>query len=261
MAEQIKRKKRRRRKKIFENFSFFMMQSKARRADFWKKCRKFFREFRGNFSYMLFRYSNSRDESSLKSKRAVRTFSENMKSLSTELAMDRLGKKARAKERRQSFLRAFKPLRLYTFLRFLSILLISTVFSTIITLLSLNQIWLISEKRLLLGVTIAAFLAFVVDIIFMRRDYRKFSHIRPYSIVNFISHGAFAVVNVVSCCFFAHTHFYAYVFGITKLLRFTPAHIHPVFAAVFMNLFLLFSIPCATLQIKKRRKKRRSRGR
>ncbi len=261
MQEQIKRKVRRRRRKLFDRFSFYMMQSSAKRADFWWKIKRFFKDFKKNSSYFAFRYSNQLDEAGEKNKRAIHSFNEYIEALGPQRAMRRSVRKERAKKRWQSFLRAFKPVRMYTFFRFLSILLISTIFSTIVTFLSLNKIWLISEKRLLLGVTIAAFFAFITDIIFMRRDYRKFSHIRPYSIVNFISHGAFAIVNIVSCCFLAHSHFYAYVFGITKLLRFTPIHIHPVFAAVFMNLFLLFSIPCTTIQIKRRRKKRRSRGR
>ncbi len=258
MLERIKRKVRRRRRKILDRFLFYKMRFSAKRADSKKKKRKFFQNLKEYFPYLAYKYSAGLGEAGAKNKKAVHTLSENVKSLGSHMAMDRSSSKARAKTRRDAFWRAFKPLRRYTFFRFLSILLISTVFSSIITVLSLNQIWLISEKRLLLGVTIAAFLAYVVDILLMRRDYRKYSHVRPYNMINFVSHGAFAVVNLVLCLFFAHTHFYAYVFGITKLLRFTPAHMNPFFAAVIMNMFLMFTIPGANIQRKRRHKKRRS---
>ncbi len=156
----------------------------------------------------------------------------------------------RTKKRYKRYWRNLKEVRLYIFYRFLSVLGLSIVFSAIPTILSLNGIVFFSQRRLLFGLAAMCVCFLFLDIFFMRKDYYRIAHKRKYRMVNYISHGAFAVINIVACRFFAHTQIYAFVFGITKVLRFSHCNINPVISAIVFNAVVLISIHFAPAGMK-----------
>lgn len=156
----------------------------------------------------------------------------------------------RTKKRYLRYWKNFKAVKLYIFYRFLSVLGLSVVFSSIATALSLSGIILYSQKRLLFGLTAFCVCFLLLDISFMRKDYYRIAHRRKYCMVNCISHGLFAVINIAACKVFAHTQVYAFVFGITNALSFSHCNVNPVISAIVFNLLALVSIQFATIGMK-----------
>jgi len=151
----------------------------------------------------------------------------------------------RTKKRLKRYRKNLKEVRWYIFWRFLSIVALSTVFSAISTFLNLNKKLLVDDKSLLYGLAAMCFLFLVVDVPLMRRDYYVIAHKRKYRMVSYISHGLYALVNIVTAKFFANTHAYVIVFGITKFLRFSHQQITPVMSAIVFNAIVILFIEVA----------------
>ena len=151
----------------------------------------------------------------------------------------------RTRKRLKRYRKNLKEVRWYIFWRFLSIVALSTVFSAASTFLNLNQKLLVDDKSLLYGLTLMCFLFWIFDAGLMRKDYYRIAHKRKYRMVSYISHGVYALINIVTGKFFAGTHAYVIVFGITKFLRFSHQSITPVMSALAFNAIVILSIEMA----------------
>ena len=151
----------------------------------------------------------------------------------------------RTKRRLRRYRRNLKEVRWYTFWRFWSILALCTVFSATATFLNFNEKIFVDDKTLLYGLSVMCFLFLSFDVCLMRRDYYKIAHKRKYRMVSYISHGVFALINVVTGIFFSHTQTYAVVFGITKFLRFSHQQVSSALSALVFNAAVMIFIELA----------------
>lgn len=225
--------------------SFLLVSFVAKMEEFGGKLKKFFKKVKDFFPNLLYQRSIRNQAKGEMRQRRRRAFKRSARNFFPNMAYQFSRAKERISVSMKRFWRSFKPVSGYTFLRFFSILFISTIVSVPLTALNIYGIWVISPNRLLFSTLIAAFLAFVIDIIWMRRDYIRFADRRTYRIVNFVSHGAFAAVNITASCFFSKTEFYAYMFGVMKLFRIAPPYMPPFFSAIIMNAVLLIMIHVA----------------
>lgn len=156
----------------------------------------------------------------------------------------------RTKRRLKRYWRNFKQVRLYILVRFLIILGMSTVLSTVATILNFNNILLTTQSMLLTGLTGFCIFFLFFDIIIMRRDYYRLTHKRKYRMVNYISHGMFAVINIAASYLIPNTYFYAFVFSITKFARYSHFGITPLLSAIIFNVIVMISVHFAPLGMK-----------
>lgn len=230
--------------------AFLLVSFVAKMEEFGEKLKKFFKKAKDFFPNLLYQRSIRNHAKGVKRQERKRAFQRKMRHFFPNIAYQFSHFKERFSIGFRRFWRTFKQVRGYTFLRFFSIILISLIASAPLTFLNLHGIWLISPNRLFFGTSIAALLALVLDFLWMRRDYRKYADKRVYRVVNFVSHGAYAIVNITASIFFSKTYTYAYLFGIMKLLRIAPPYMPPFFSAILMNGLLFLCINAATTGIK-----------
>lgn len=156
----------------------------------------------------------------------------------------------RTKRRYKRYWNNLKDVKLHILLRFLSLMVLSAFFSTAATLLNLKGVLLNSRQTLMSGLGMMCVMFFIVDVALMRKDYYILTHKRKYRMVSYISHCAFAFVNLLSCRFFSHTYVYAFVFSITKFARYTHFDISPMLSAVVFNAVLIIAIRYAPIGMK-----------
>lgn len=230
--------------------AFLLVSFVAKMEEFGGKLKQFFKKVKDFFPNLLYQRSIRNQAKGEMRQRRRRAFKRRVRNFFPNMAYQFSRVKKRISVSMKRFWRLFKPVSGYTFLRFFSILFISTIVSAPLTALNIYGIWVVSPNRLLFSTLIAAFLALVIDFLWMRRDYIRFADKRTYRVVNFVSHGAFAAVNITASCFFSKTELYAYMFGIMKLLRIAPPYMPPFFSAIIMNAVLLIMINAATTGIK-----------
>ncbi len=230
--------------------AFLLVSFFAKTEELGDKLKTFFKKVKGFIPNLLYQRSIRNHAKGVKRQERRRSFKRKMKNFFPNMTYQFSRAKEQFLNSFRRFWRTFKPVKGYTFLRFLSILFLSTLFSAIVTYLNLQRIWIISPNRLFFSTTIAALLALTADFLWMRRDYMKYADKRTYRVVNFVSHGVFAVVNVTASIFYSKTYTYAYMFGIMKLLRIAPPYMPPFFSAIIMNIVLLLCINAATTGIK-----------
>ena len=148
----------------------------------------------------------------------------------------------RTKKTLKRYRKNLKEVRWYIFWRFLSVMALSTVFSMTSTFLNINQKLLIDDKSLLYGLTFMCFLFLTFDVTLMRKDYYRLAHKRKYRMVSYISHGAYALINIVTAFFFDHTYAYVAVFGMTKFLKFSHQGVTSVVSALVFNAVVLLCV-------------------
>jgi len=158
--------------------------------------------------------------------------------------------KERTKKRYKRYWNNLKEVKLHIFQRFLSLILMSIFFSSIATMLNLKGILFTSQSTLMMGLSGMGLCFLALDIFLMRKDYYRLTHKRKYRMVNYISHGAFALVNIVACRFFTHSYAYAFVFSITKFARYTHYNLNPMLSAAIFNAVLIIAISYAPIGMK-----------
>ena len=230
--------------------AFLLVSFVAKMEEFGGNLKKFFKKVKDFFPNLLYQRSLRNQARGEMRQRRKRSFQRRAKNFFPDLAYQFSKSNERISVSLKRFWRSFKPVSGYTLLRFISIIFISVITSAPLALLNLYGIWVISPNRLFFATSIAALLALTLDFLLMRRDYMKFADRRTYRIVNFVSHSAFAVVNITASCFFSKTYTYAYMFSIMKLLRFAPPYMPPFLSAIVMNIVLLICINAATTGIK-----------
>lgn len=156
----------------------------------------------------------------------------------------------RTKRRYKRYWNNLKDVKLHILLRFLSLLVLSVLFSTAATILNLKGVLLNSRQTLMSGLGMMFLMFFIVDFALMRKDYYILTHKRKYRMVSYISHGAFAFVNVLMCRFFSSTYLYAFTFSITKFLRYTHFDVSPTLSALIFNAVLIIAIQFAPIGMK-----------
>lgn len=156
----------------------------------------------------------------------------------------------RTKRRFKRYWKNLKEVKWYILLRFLSLIVMSAVFSTFATILNFSKILLNTQETLLFGLTLICLCFLATDIEFMRKDYYRLTHKRKYRFVNYISHGAFAAVNLFMSRYFSNSYVYAFTFSITKFARYTHLEISPVISALVFNAILMVAIRFAPTGMK-----------
>lgn len=156
----------------------------------------------------------------------------------------------RIKRRYKRYWKNLKEVKWHILMRFLSLMFMSMFFSTVATMLNLRGIVLTSQQTLMSGLAMMSLCFFIIDVVLMRRDYYILTHKRKYRMVSYISHGAFALVNLVMCRFFASSYAYAFVFSITKFARYTHYQFSPVVSALIFNAVLIAAIRFAPVGMK-----------
>ena len=230
--------------------TFLLVSFFAKMEEFGGSFKKFLKKLKDFFPNLLYQRSIRKHAKSERRRERRNAFKRKMRHFFPNMMYQFSCAKEQFLNSFRRFWRTFKPVKGYTILRFLSILFLSTLFSAIVTYLNLQRIWIISPNRLFFSTTIAALLALTADFLWMRRDYMKYADKRTYRVVNFVSHGVFAAVNVTASIFYSKTYTYAYMFGIMKLLRIAPPYMPPFFSAIIMNAVLLLCINAAMTGIK-----------
>ncbi len=156
----------------------------------------------------------------------------------------------RTKRRYRRYWRNLKEVKWNILWRFLTLMIMSIVFSTFATLLNLKGVLLNSRETLMSGLLGMCFCFLFLDIVLMRKDYYRLTHKRKYRMVNYISHSAYALVNLVMCHFFSHSYAYAFVFSITKFARYTHIEFSPAVSALFFHAILIVAIRYAPIGMK-----------
>ncbi len=156
----------------------------------------------------------------------------------------------RTKKRYKRYWKNLKEVKLNILWRFLTLMILSTLLSTVATLLNLKGAVLNSREALMSGLLRMSFCFFFIDIVLMRRDYYRLTHKRKYRMVNYISHGAYALVNLLMCHFFSNSYVYAFVFSITKFARYTYIELTPAISALIFNAILIIAIHFAPVGMK-----------
>ena len=158
--------------------------------------------------------------------------------------------KERTKRRYKRYWNNLKEVKWHILQRFLSLILMSAFFSSIATLLNINGIFLNTREKLMMGLSVMSLWFLALDVMLMRKDYYRLTHRRKYRMVSYISHSVFALVNILTCRFFAHSYMYAFIFSITKFARYTHYNLNPVLSAVIFNAVLIIAIRYAPIGMK-----------
>jgi|GEM_PF-5602201 len=151
----------------------------------------------------------------------------------------------RTKRRYKRYWKNFKEVKLYILLRYISVLVLGVVLSSLSTLLILDREIVDSHRDFLMIMSIAFLIFLFLDIFFMRKDYYRISHRRKYIMVNGISHGMYTVTNIVAALFFSDTGIYAYLFGVGNIFNYAHGGISHVISAMLFNGTMIVAIQLA----------------
>lgn len=156
----------------------------------------------------------------------------------------------RTKKRYRKYWNNLKDVKWHILFRFLLLMIMSAFFSTIAMLLESSGIISNARESVLYELLIICLCFLILAIGFMRRDYYILAHRRKYRMVSYISHGVFALVNLVMGVFFPYSNIYEFTFHITKLAVYTTCEVSPAVSVLVFQVILLVAIHYAPAGLK-----------